>query len=202
MYRTCFKRILDIVISCLLIILLFPLIVILCAIILVDIREWPIYSEWRPGRNERLFLILKVKTMRTNPRLSERDRISRFGAVLRKYSLDELPQLWNVLAGSMSLVGPRPLKINYLPFYTSIEKLRHSVRPGITGLAQVSGRNYLSWNSRLQFDVEYVRQLNFKLDLRLLFRTLILVIKAENVSVLPQDAETELDEERSQLPVR
>ncbi|WP_243348668.1 sugar transferase [Parabacteroides sp. FAFU027] len=199
MYKHYIKRILDVIISTLLIILLFPLISLLCVVILIDIREWPIYSEWRAGFHERLFLILKLKTMKTNPSLPERYRITPMGAFLRKYSLDELPQLWNVLAGSMSLVGPRPLKVKYLPFYTSTEKLRHSVRPGITGLAQVSGRNYLGWNERLNYDVEYVRHLNFKLDLSLLLRTVLIVLKAENVSVLPEDAETELDEERSQL---
>lgn len=137
--------------------------------------------------------------MKTNPRLPDRERIFRIGAFLRKYSLDELPQLWNVLTGSMSLVGPRPLKTKYLPFYTSSEKLRHSVRPGITGLAQVSGRNYLGWNDRLQLDVEYVNHLNFKLDLSLLIRTITVVLQAKNVCISPEYAENELDEERSGL---
>ncbi len=192
----CFKRLLDVVVSLWLIALLFPVMVFLAILIVVDMHEWPFYSELRPGRNQKLFLILKLKSMKSDPGLPDRDRLTRLGAFLRKYSLDELPQLWNVLWGSMSLVGPRPLKKDYLPYYTSTEQIRHSVRPGITGMAQISGRNYLSWNERLRLDVVYVRHLSFLLDLNILHRTLLVVFKAENVSVLPEENETDLDAER------
>lgn len=192
----CFKRLLDVVVSLLLIALLFPVMVLLAILIVADMHEWPFYSELRPGRNQKLFLILKLKSMKSNPEQPERERLTRLGAFLRKYSLDELPQLWNVLWGSMSLVGPRPLKKDYLPYYTPTEQLRHSVRPGITGMAQISGRNYLSWNERLRLDVVYVRHLSFLLDLNILHQTLLVVFKAENVSVLPEENETDLDAER------
>lgn len=144
------------------------------------------FLQERPGKDEKIFKLIKFKTM-TDERdaegnlLPDKDRITPVGKLLRKTSLDELPQLINVLKGDMSLVGPRPLLVRYLPYYTERERLRHKVRPGITGLAQVNGRNNLSWDDRLELDVQYVENIRFKNDFRIFTITIFKVIKSEDV---------------------
>jgi lipopolysaccharide/colanic/teichoic acid biosynthesis glycosyltransferase len=152
-----------------------------------------LFRQRRLGWRERPFEIVKFRTMRDahdadGSPLPDADRLTRTGAFLRRTSLDELPQLWNVLRGEMSLVGPRPLYVHYLPFYTDRERRRHSVRPGITGLAQVTGRNTLPWDERLALDVEYVERTSPALDLGILFRTVRKVFGGQDVVTVPGSA--------------
>lgn len=145
------------------------------------------FSSGAPRKREKIFILCKFRTM-TDERdeegklLPDEVRLTKFGKLLRSTSLDELPELWNIFKGDMSLIGPRPLLVSYLPYYTEEESLRHTVRPGLTGLAQVSGRNFLDWDKRLQKDVEYVRNLSFWMDIKILWMTVAVVFKKENVA--------------------
>lgn len=160
------------------------------------------FSQKRPGKDERIFKMYKFRTM-TNEKdkfgnlLSDGKRITKFGSFLRKTSLDELPELINVIKGDMSLIGPRPLLIEYLPYYSNEEKKRHNVRPGITGLAQVSGRNFLDWDRRLALDIKYIEKLSFKLDVNIFLRTINVVLSSKDVSVNSDDAEPSLIDYRT-----
>jgi len=147
----------------------------------------PFFTQLRPGLNERLFRLIKFKTMNDKidnqgKLLSDAQRLTKVGKFIRSMSLDELPQLINVLKGDMSLIGPRPLLVKYLPRYSKEQARRHEVRPGITGWAQVNGRNTISWNKKLELDVFYVDNLSFVLDLKILFLTLVKVIKREDIN--------------------
>lgn len=197
-----FKRLADIFISLSFIIILMPLLIFILLIILFEIKENPFFLQERPGKDEKLFKIIKFKTMKNlydakNLLLADEFRVTRIGYFLRKYSLDELPELWNVLIGDMSLVGPRPLLKQYLPYYTATERKRHSLRPGITGLAQISGRNFLDWDSRLKLDVEYVENVSFLLDCKIMLKTIGKIIHSEGVSVIPDKHEPYLNDIRS-----
>ena len=181
------KRVFDILIaSILLILLLLPLFV-LAAVIRVKLGAPILFSQIRPGLNGRPFKLYKFRTM-TNALdadgklLTDEDRLTPFGQLLRRTSLDELPELWNVLKGDMSLVGPRPLLMEYLPLYTQEQSRRHEVRPGITGWAQVNGRNLLSWDERFILDVWYVDHHSILLDIKILFITSKKVLKREGIS--------------------
>ncbi len=161
----------------------------------------PFFVQERPGKNEKIFSIVKFKTMNdlTDDQgnlLPDRERLTPVGSFVRKTSLDELPQLINVIKGEMSFIGPRPLLIRYLPFYKEEERKRHSIRPGITGLAQVSGRNLLNWDDRLGLDVEYVKQVSFILDLKIVLRTIKNVLTSKDIAVDPQSVMIDLDDER------
>ncbi|MBP1934978.1 lipopolysaccharide/colanic/teichoic acid biosynthesis glycosyltransferase [Ammoniphilus resinae] len=155
----------------------------------------------RPGLNEKIFTMYKFRTM-TDERdengelLPDSVRLTKFGRFLRSTSLDELPELFNILKGDMSVVGPRPLIIRYLPFYTENEKLRHSVRPGLSGLAQISGRNHLNWEERLATDIEYVTNISFYLDIKIILKTIIKAFKREGVVVIDKAPLKDLDVER------
>lgn len=206
MYRTLFKRSFDFILSLFGLIILSPLILVIFIILFFANDGKPLFYQERPGKNEKIFKIIKFKTM--NDRKDEKgnllpdsDRLTKTGAIVRKTSLDELLQLINVLKGEMSFVGPRPLLIRYLPFYTSEEKKRHLVRPGITGLAQVSGRNILNWDERLTKDIEYVENISFKLDVKILFQTLINVIKSKDIVVDPSSGFPDLDIARKNYKV-
>jgi lipopolysaccharide/colanic/teichoic acid biosynthesis glycosyltransferase len=130
--------------------------------------------------------------------LPDTERLTRLGYFLRKTSIDELPELINVLKGDMSLVGPRPLFMEYLPYYTSRERLRHTIRPGITGLSQVNGRNYLQWDDRLEMDVQYVEKMSFFLDIKIIFKTILSVLKTKDVAVVPGKVSAYLSDYRQQ----
>ena len=148
----------------------------------------PFFYQLRPGKGERIFRIIKFKTMNdrcdaNGQLLPDAERLTKIGAFVRKTSLDEIPQLLNVLKGDMSLIGPRPLLVKYLPYYSKREQLRHTVRPGITGLAQVNGRNKLNWDDRLELDAQYVENLSFLLDIKILFRTIINVLLRKDIAV-------------------
>ena len=149
-------------------------------------RGNPFFTQPRPGKDEKIFKLVKFRTM-TNQRdkagnlLPDDVRLTKYGKFLRSTSLDELPELFNILKGDMSVIGPRPLLVKYLPFYTERERKRHSIRPGLTGLAQICGRNNLEWNERLSKDVEYVENMSFYMDVKILFGTLIKVLRHEDV---------------------
>jgi len=181
------KRALDIAASLLALVILSPLLAVLAILIRVKLGAPVIFAQNRPGRGGRIFRLYKFRTM-TDARgengelLSDSERLTSFGRLLRSTSLDELPEFWNVLRGDMSLVGPRPLLVDYLGRYTPEQARRHEVRPGITGLAQVSGRNELPWDERLALDVWYVDNHTMWLDLKILARTVLKVLKREGVS--------------------
>lgn len=185
----------------------FPLLAALWCLARVLLGSPVFFRQRRPGLHGVPFDIVKLRTM-TDDRaedgsmLPDGARLTRLGRFLRKTSLDELPELWNVLRGDMSLVGPRPLLMEYLPHYSSRERLRHAVRPGITGLAQVTGRNTIGWAERLELDVRYVESISFGLDLRILVRTVAAVLGLQGVAVDTDQVETRLDEERSASDAR
>lgn len=187
MYRLFIKRLLDIVLSGVALIVLSPVYLILAILIRIKLGSPIIFHQERPGKDEKIFTLCKFRTM-TDERdengqlLPDAVRLTKFGKLLRATSLDELPELWNIFKGDMSIIGPRPLLVSYLPYYTEEEKLRHTVRPGLTGLAQVSGRNFLDWDRRLQKDVEYVRNLSFLMDLKVIFMTIKVVLVKEDVA--------------------
>lgn len=190
MYRNTIKRLIDFLCSLLLLIVLFiPLIIVTIWLHYANKGAGAFFLQERPGMNEKVFKVIKFKSM-TDERdvdgnlLPDYMRVTKVGTFVRKTSIDELPQLINVLKGDMSFIGPRPLLPNYLPYYTKHERLRHSVRPGITGWAQVNGRNYLNWDDRLKCDIYYVENLSFKLDLKVLCTTIINVIKRKDITVV------------------
>ena len=188
LYNKYIKRILDILISLTFIVLFSWLYLILVILVRIKLGSPVLFCQERPGYNEKIFKLYKFRTM-TDKRdekgnlLPDSERLTKFGSMLRSTSLDELPEMFNILKGDMSLIGPRPLLVEYLPYYTEEERLRHSVRPGLTGLAQVSGRNYLAWDKRLARDVEYVNHISFIMDVRIIIKTIMVVFKKEDVSV-------------------
>ena len=180
------KRTLDVVASIAGLLVLWPVIALVALAIRATMGRPVLFRDQRPGLGAKTFCLLKFRTMReltdsTGKRLPDRQRITPLGRFLRRSSLDELPQLINVLRGDMSLVGPRPLRIEYLPLYTPEQARRHDVRPGITGLAQINGRNALSWNERFALDVWYVDHAGLRLDLRILFQTVVHVLVRRSV---------------------
>lgn len=190
MYRLFFKRFLDLTVSFTALVLLSPVFVLIFLVQLLYYRGKPFFFQQRPGCKGRIFNVIKFRSMldkydENGELLPPVQRVTPWGIFLRKTSLDELPQLINVIKGDMSFIGPRPLLVRYLPYYTQIEAKRHEVRPGITGLAQVSGRNNLEWNKRLALDVQYVEQLSLKLDLLIFIKTIAKVIKGSDVKIVP-----------------
>lgn len=186
MYEKWIKRIFDFVLALFLLVLFSPLILI-TALLLKITQGSVIFTQNRPGLNEKIFKIYKFKTMRDErdekgELLSDELRLKAFGKIVRSLSLDELLQLFNVLKGDMSFVGPRPLLVEYLPLYNEEQKLRHKVRPGITGWAQVNGRNAISWQKKFELDVYYVKNISFLLDLKIMFLTALKVLKRSGVS--------------------
>lgn len=187
MYKFFLKRILDFLMALILIILTSPLMLITYFLIKKHISKNAIFTQLRPGLNEKIFKIYKFKTMNderdeNGKLLPDELRLNDYGKKIRALSLDELPQLFNVLKGDMSFIGPRPLLPEYLPLYNDEQKLRHSVRPGITGLAQVNGRNAISWRKKFEFDTFYAKNLSFLLDIKIAFLTVKKVIKKEGVN--------------------
>jgi len=182
-------------------VVLSPLILIIAAIVKVFLGSPVLFRQVRPGYKARPFTCLKFRTM-SDARDSEgrllpdADRLTPAGIWIRKFSLDELPQLWNVLRGDMSLVGPRPLLMRYLPYFTENEDARFQAMPGLTGLAQVSGRNNLTWDDRLAMDVNYVNQRSLRLDLKILAMTVLRVVRRDGLQVDPGSAMLDLDEQR------
>ncbi len=191
-YNSIFKRLIDLILSIIGFILLLPIFSIVTIILWLKNNKKPFFYQDRPGKNELIFKIIKFKTMndKTDENgnlLPPNKRITELGKFIRKYSLDEIPQLLNVIKGDMSLVGPRPLLIRYLPLYNAEQKKRHTVKPGITGWAQVNGRNAISWEQKFEFDVWYVNHMSFVLDLKILFLTVLKVFKKDGVYSVDND---------------
>ena len=170
MYQKFLKRFLDVILSGTALLVLSPLLLVLAILVRIRLGSPVIFRQERPGKDERIFTLCKFRTM-TDARdeegklLPDSVRLTRFGRLLRSTSLDELPELWNIRRGDMSLIGPRPLLVRYLPYYTEEERRRHSVRPGLTGLAQVNGRIGLNWEERFAYDLEYVKNCSLGMDL-------------------------------------
>lgn len=191
MYQHCFKRIIDFSIALVALLVIWPfLLVIYIWLTIANKGAGAIFYQERPGKDEKIFRVMKFKSM-TDERdaegnlLPDKDRITAVGKFVRKTSIDELPQLINVLKGDMALIGPRPLLPEYLPYYTERERLRHTVRPGISGWAQVNGRNNLAWDQKLELDAYYVEHLSFLMDLRVLLTTVKNVMWGKDVNVVP-----------------
>lgn len=185
-YEKYIKRILDIVLSGLALIILSPVIAIVALLVRVKLGSPVIFKQDRPGLNEKIFKMYKFRSM-TDDRdvngelLPDEDRLPSFGKKLRSTSLDELPELVNIFKGDMSIVGPRPLSVVYLPYYTEEERIRHTVRPGLTGLAQINGRNAISWEEKFRYDIEYVKNISLGLDISVFFGTIGKVLKREGI---------------------
>jgi len=186
-YRRYFKRPLDFVCSLAAIIILSPILLLIALLVRIKLGSPVIFKQQRPGMNEKIFTLYKFRTM-TDERdekgglLPDEVRLTDFGKFLRASSLDELPELFNILKGDMSIVGPRPLLIEYLPLYNAYQRRRHEVRPGLTGWAQVNGRNAISWEEKFNYDVEYVDNLSFFLDVKIIFLTIMKVLKREGIN--------------------
>ena len=201
MYRNYLKRVLDFFLSLAAIVLLSPLYLILTVTGAAAMKGNPFFTQERPGRREKIFRLIKFRSM-TNEKgpdgklLPDAQRLKPYGRFLRASSLDELPELFNILLGQMALVGPRPLLVQYLPYYTDEERRRHDVRPGLTGLAQVNGRNLIGWDERLRYDTEYVKHITFAKDLQIVIKTVRKVFAHEDLAVDTDTVETYLDEER------
>ncbi|WP_338358906.1 sugar transferase [Yeosuana marina] len=177
MYRKIIKKLIDVFFAFIGLLLLSPIFTIVFLILMFLNNGKPFFFQRRPGKNEKIFKIIKFKSMtdKKDPNgnlLPDSERMTKFGSFIRKTSLDEIPQLINILKGDMSLIGPRPLRVRYLPYYTEEERIRHTVRPGVTGLAQVSGRNLLSWDEKLVLDIEYVNNISFSKDLNIFLKTI------------------------------
>lgn len=185
-YEKYIKRIFDIVLSGLALIILSPVIAIVALLVRVKLGSSVIFKQDRPGLNEKIFKMYKFRSM-TDDRdengelLPDEDRLPSFGKKLRSTSLDELPELVNIFKGDMSIVGPRPLSVVYLPYYTEEERIRHTVRPGLTGLAQINGRNAISWEEKFRYDIEYVKNISLGLDISVFFGTIGKVLKREGI---------------------
>lgn len=186
MYKN-FKRTIDFLVSFILILVFLPVYITTAFLILFFMGKPVLFTQKRIGRNEEPFKIFKFRTLTNKPenvKLSDNERLTGLGAFLRKFSIDELPQLFNILRGDMSFIGPRPLLEKYLPYYTEREKLRHNVRPGMGGLAQVSGRSYLTWDEQFELDAIYVQRLSFVLDLTVVLKTIYIVMFTKNMMVV------------------
>jgi lipopolysaccharide/colanic/teichoic acid biosynthesis glycosyltransferase len=187
-YEKYIKRLLDIIISGVALIVLSPILLVVAVLVRIKLGSPVIFHQQRPGYNEKIFGLCKFRSMTDekdeNGNLKpDEERLTKFGRILRSTSLDELPELWNIFKGDMSIVGPRPLLVSYLPYYIGEEKLRHSVRPGLTGWAQVNGRNHVDWDRRIALDVEYVKNISFAMDVKIFFLTIKKVFVHENIEV-------------------
>lgn len=213
MYERCFKRLLDFLLSFIALTVLSPVLLVLTVVGAVKMKGNPFFTQQRPGRidkktgEEKIFNLVKFRTMnnkkdKNGKLLPDEDRLTRYGRFLRSTSLDELPELWNILKGDMSIVGPRPLLSEYVPYYTETERHRHDVRPGLTGLAQVNGRNFVSWDNRLAFDVQYVENITFLNDLHIIFQTVFQFIKKQDIAVDTSKVEPNFAAERQAKKAR
>lgn len=187
MYKKYFKRVLDVVLCVMALVVLSPVLLIVAILVRVNLGSPVIFCQERPGKDEKIFKMYKFRSM-TDKRdengelLPDEVRLTKFGKLLRSTSLDELPELWNIAKGDMSIVGPRPLLVKYLPLYNEHQARRHEVRPGLTGLAQVNGRNAISWEEKFELDVEYVDEVTIKRDIKIIGQTAWKVVKKDGIS--------------------
>ncbi len=207
MYAKYIKRMLDFLIALVGLVVASPILLIVAVLVRTKLGSPVLFAQERPGKDEKIFKLYKFRSMsdakdEQGNLLPDKDRLTPFGKMLRATSLDELPELFNILKGDMSLIGPRPLLVSYLPWYTEREQLRHTVRPGLTGLAQVSGRNSLVWDKRLEKDVEYVEHLSFMMDLKILFMTVKKVVCKDDVAEDTNVIEGNFAEIRKQQKLR
>lgn len=200
-YEKYFKRVLDVFCGLAALLVFWWLYIIVAFLVRIKLGSPVLFKQERPGKNEEIFKLYKFRTM-TDARdengnlLPDEVRLTKFGRALRATSLDELPEVFNILKGEMSLVGPRPLTIQYLPYYSEEERHRHDVRPGLSGLAQVNGRNFIDWDHRLAFDVQYVKKITFIGDLRIILQTALKFVKKEDIAVDTNKVEPNFAEER------
>lgn len=187
MYKNFFKRFLDVILSLIFLSIVWPILIIVAILVRIKLGTPVLFKQERPGLNEKIFTLMKFRTMtdekdENGNLLPDEIRLTKFGKMLRSTSLDELPELINILKGDMSFVGPRPLLVQYLPLYNEKQKHRHDVRPGLTGLAQINGRNLLSWEDRFNLDYEYVHNVTFINDIKIFLKTIGLVFKRKGIS--------------------
>lgn len=200
-YEKYFKRVLDVFCGFAALLVFWWLYIIVAILVRIKLGRPVLFKQERPGKNEKIFKLYKFRTM-TDARdengklLPDEVRLTKFGRALRTTSLDELPEVFNILKGEMSVVGPRPLTIQYLPYYSEEERHRHDVRPGLSGLAQVNGRNFIDWDHRLAFDVQYVKKITFMGDLSIILQTALKFIKKEDIAVDTNKVEPNFAEER------
>ncbi|TWH99157.1 lipopolysaccharide/colanic/teichoic acid biosynthesis glycosyltransferase [Flavobacterium tiangeerense] len=201
MYKNFIKRFIDFIVAFLGLLVLSPIFLFVTIGLFFANNGKPFFFQLRPGKEEKIFKIIKFKTMNDKMDdkgnlLSDTKRLTTIGSFVRKASLDEIPQLINVILGDMSLIGPRPLLVSYLPYYTNEERLRHTVLPGITGLAQVNGRNTVKWDDRLRYDVEYVKNISFRNDVLIIINSINVVLFSKGLSVDPSILMKDLNDER------
>jgi undecaprenyl phosphate N,N'-diacetylbacillosamine 1-phosphate transferase len=200
MYKQYFKRLMDFILSLIAIIVLSPVFIIVALLVRIKLGSPVLYSRQRPGKDEKFFTIYKFRTMidardKNGEPLPDSQRLTKFGRMLRSTSLDELPELFNILKGDMSLVGPRPLARNYLPYYNAEQRRRHTVLPGLTGLAQINGRNAIMWEERFAYDIEYVDNITFLKDLQIILATIKKVLTRRDVGTRKQtDTDTGIED--------
>lgn len=200
-YRRFIKRPMDFTLSLTSIIVLSPVLLVVAMLVRVKLGSPVLFKQKRPGLNEKIFMMYKFRTM-TDGRdengelLPDSVRLTKFGRLLRSTSLDELPGLFNIAKGDMSIIGPRPLAVQYLPYYTEQERVRHSVRPGLSGLAQINGRNTASWEARFFYDIQYVNSINFIEDLKIIWKTILKAVKRADIGERGVDSPPDFDKYR------
>jgi lipopolysaccharide/colanic/teichoic acid biosynthesis glycosyltransferase len=187
MYKNIIKPFFDLVASIIIFLILSPIFIIVTILLAIVNEGKPFFFQERPGKNERIFKVIKFKTMtdkkdKNGNLLPDNKRITKIGSFIRKSSIDEIPQLINVIKGDMSIIGPRPLLVRYLELYSDFQKRRHEVKPGITGWAQINGRNTLSWNKKFELDVFYIDNMSFSLDLKIFYLSVYKVFKREGIN--------------------
>lgn len=192
MYKKYFKRLLDIVLSGLALIILSPAMLIIAFLVRINLGSPVIFRQKRPGKDEKIFVMYKFRSMtdakdKTGKLLSDDERLTKFGKWLRSTSLDELPELWNIFKGDMSIVGPRPLLVQYLSLYNDEQKKRHIVRPGLTGMSQINGRNAISWEEKFDYDIRYINKITFVGDMKIIFGTIISVLNRKGISSMTSE---------------
>lgn len=200
-YRRFLKRPMDFILSLMAIIVLSPVLIIVAILVRLKLGSPVLFKQNRPGLNEKIFTMYKFRTMtdekdENGELLPDSVRLTKFGRMLRSTSLDELPELFNILKGDMSIVGPRPLAVQYLPYYTETERMRHFVRPGLSGLAQINGRNTATWEERFNYDVKYVNEITFLGDFKIIFQTVLKAIQRSDIGERGVDAPMDFDKYR------
>lgn len=187
MYKNCFKRLIDFVVSLFTLLILLPFLFFICILIKIRLGSPILFKQKRPGKDEIIFDILKFRTMtdekdEKGTLLPDEKRLTKFGRFLRSTSIDELPELINIMKGDMAIVGPRPLLVKYLILYNEKQKHRHDVRPGLTGLAQVNGRNAITWEKKFEYDIKYIQNITFVKDCKIIFQTFLSVFRQKGIS--------------------
>lgn len=187
-YKPFFKRFYDILFSSLAILVLLPFFILFTPIVAISMKGNPFFVQARPGKKEKIFNLIKYRSMnnkkdKDGKLLPDSERLTKFGRIIRKTSIDELPELFNIFIGDMSIIGPRPLAVKYLPYYNDEEKHRHDIRPGLSGLAQINGRNALDWEQRFSYDLKYEKNISLFMDIKIIFKTVLKVLKKDNIVI-------------------